>query len=114
MLTLAHVHPKRATGLVDSTVVPTRPGEISDAVSGGTTSRTLRSYFKTRLPKRDAAPPIEALFFFDRGDMRSIANAHENAIASARELGRDASVSVWAPPLLSGPWSGVPTIGATS
>ena len=25
-----------------------------------------------------------------------------------------AALSVWAPPLLSGPWSGVPTIGATS
>ncbi len=113
MPTNAHVHPKRANGLADSTVFPTCPRRTPDDVSAAPT-RTLRSYFKAHLPKTDAEPAVETHFFFDRGDMRSIANAHENARAAAADLGPRASLSVWAAPLLSGPWSGVPTIGATS
>lgn len=109
MPTHAHVHSKRADGLVDSTVSPTRSRRTPDVVG-----RTLRSYFKAHLPKTDDAPAFEVQFFFDRGDMRSIANAHENARAVVADMGPRASLSVWAAPLLSGPWSGVPTIGATS
>lgn len=109
MPTHAHVHPQRVTDPVDPTVCPTRPRRTPDVVG-----RTLRSYFKAHLPKTDDAPAVETHFFFDRGDMRSIANAHENARAVVADMGARAALSVWAPPLLSGPWSGVPTIGATS
>lgn len=109
MPTNAPIRAKRADDLGDSTPSHTCPRRTPDVVG-----RTLRSYFKATLPKTDDVPSASALFFFDRGDMRSIANAHENARAVVAELGARGALSVWAPPLLSGPWSGVPTIGATS
>ena len=119
MPTIAHVHSKRPGDRVDSTVSHTCPRENTESrqaesaarLRSTPSARCLRSYFKAALPKTDSVPPVDAFFFFDRGDMRSIANAHENARAAAAELGSSASLSVWAAPVVHGPWSSVPVIG---
>ena len=86
MPTNAHVHSKRADDLVDSALSPTCPRRTPDVVGSRTSARCLRSYFKATLPKTDSVPPVEEFFFFDRGDMRSVANAHETARATVAEV----------------------------
>jgi hypothetical protein len=74
------------------------------------------SYFKVSPPPsplnaiNPPFQPLDGVFLFDGRDIRSASNAFENARSFARDH-RRARVSVWKPPMSSGPWSSLPRIG---
>src|SRR5262245_23480894 len=53
------------------------------------------------------------VFTFVDGDIRSTANAHENALYAA-DCNQGTTLSVWHAPTLSGPWSDVRVVGVTT